>query len=48
MTTESSHQEKVRERFTATADVFAKTMRKVRVQEAERLAERATSGLANA
>jgi ubiquinone/menaquinone biosynthesis C-methylase UbiE len=48
MSTESSHQDKVRERFTATADVFAKTVRSVRVQEAERLAERATAGLANA
>lgn len=47
MCTESSHQNKVRERFTATADVFAKTVRSVRVQEAERLAERATAGLAN-
>ena len=48
MSTESSHQDKVRERFTATADVFAKTARAVRVQEAERLAELATAGLANA
>jgi len=48
MTTESSHQEKIRERFTKTADVFAKTVRRVRTEEAERLAERATAGLANA
>jgi ubiquinone/menaquinone biosynthesis C-methylase UbiE len=48
MSTESSHEDKIRERFTATADVFAKTMRSVRVQEGERLAERATAGLANA
>jgi len=47
MSTESTHEEKIRERFTATADVFARTMRSVRVQEAERLAERATDGLAN-
>ena len=48
MTTESSHQEKIRERFTKTADVFAKTVRRVRTEEAERLAERVTAGLANA
>jgi ubiquinone/menaquinone biosynthesis C-methylase UbiE len=48
MSTDASHQDKVRERFTATADVFAKTMRRVRVEEAERLAERATAGLPNA
>ena len=48
MGAESSHQDKIRERFTATADVFAKTVRSVRVQEAERLAERAAAGLANA
>ena len=48
MNGESSHQDKVRERFTATADVFARTMRAVRVEEAERLAERATAGLSNA
>jgi len=48
MNGESSHQDKVRERFTATADVFAQTMRAVRVEEAERLAGRATDGLTNA
>src|SRR5258708_17178953 len=48
MSTESSHQEKIRERFTETADVFARTVRRTRVEEAEQLAERATAGLANA
>jgi len=48
MTTESSHEEKIRERFTETADVFAQTTRRTRTEEAERLAERATAGLANA
>ena len=48
MNGESSHQDKVRERFTETADVFAKTMRAVRVEEAERLAERAIAALPNA
>jgi ubiquinone/menaquinone biosynthesis C-methylase UbiE len=48
MTTESSHQEKIRERFTETADVFARNTRRTRTEEAERLAEYATAGLANA
>lgn len=48
MTTESSHQEKVRERFTETADVFARNTRRTRTEEAERLAEYATAGLASA
>jgi ubiquinone/menaquinone biosynthesis C-methylase UbiE len=48
MSTESSHQEKIRERFTETADVFARTTRRTRTEEAERLAELATAGLANA
>jgi ubiquinone/menaquinone biosynthesis C-methylase UbiE len=47
MTTEPTHQEKVRERFTETADVFARTTRRTRTEEAERLAEYATAGLAN-
>jgi ubiquinone/menaquinone biosynthesis C-methylase UbiE len=45
MTTESSHQEKIRERFTETADVFARNTRRTRTEEAERLAEYATAGL---
>lgn len=48
MNTDSSHHEKIRERFTETADVFARTVRRTRVEEGERLAERATAGLANA
>lgn len=48
MSTDPTHLDKIRERFTATADVFAKTARVVRVREAERLAERAAAGLANA
>ncbi len=48
MTTESSHEEKIRERFTETADVFARTVRRTRSEEAEELAERATVGLADA
>jgi ubiquinone/menaquinone biosynthesis C-methylase UbiE len=48
MSTETSHHEKIRERFTETADVFARTVRRTRVEEAEELAKRATDGLANA
>ena len=48
MTTESTHQEKVRERFTETAEVFARTTRRTRTEEAERLAEYATAGLVSA
>jgi len=48
MSPESSHLDKIRDRFTATADVFAKTVRRTRVAEGERLAEYATAGLANA
>ena len=47
MNSDPSHLDKIRERFTATADVFAKTARVTRVREAERLAERATAGLAH-
>ena len=39
---------KIRERFTETADVFARTTRRTRTEESERLAERAAAGLANA
>lgn len=45
MTTESTHQDKIRERFTETADVFARTTRRVRTEEADRLAEYAIAGL---
>jgi ubiquinone/menaquinone biosynthesis C-methylase UbiE len=48
MSAESSHQEKIRERFTETADVFARTVRRTRVEEGVELAERVTAGLANA
>lgn len=47
MTTESSHEEQIRERFTETADVFARNTRRLRTEEAERLAESATASLAN-
>jgi ubiquinone/menaquinone biosynthesis C-methylase UbiE len=46
MTSEPSHLDKIRERFTATADVFAESARSMRVEEGERLIERATAGLA--
>lgn len=48
MSPESSHQEKIRDRFTETADVFARTVRRTRVEEGEELAGRATAGLPNA
>jgi ubiquinone/menaquinone biosynthesis C-methylase UbiE len=47
MTSDPSHLEKIRERFTETADVFARTVRRTRSEEAEELAERVTAGLAN-
>ena len=45
MSTESSHKEIIRERFTETADVFARTVRRTRSEEAEELARRVTDGL---
>ena len=48
MSSEPTHQENIRERFTATADVFAETARTMRVEEGQRLAELATAGLAHA
>jgi ubiquinone/menaquinone biosynthesis C-methylase UbiE len=48
MSPDSSHHDKIRERFTETADVFARTVRRTRFEEAEELAERATACLANA
>jgi len=48
MTTESSHEKKIRERFTETADAFARTVRRTRAEEAEGLAEHVTAGLADA
>src|SRR6202140_5598149 len=47
MSTELNHQEKIRERFTQTADVFARTVRRTRDEEGEELAERVKAGLAN-
>jgi ubiquinone/menaquinone biosynthesis C-methylase UbiE len=48
MTLDPTHHDKIRERFTETADIFAHNVRRLRSEEAERLAERATAGLANA
>ena len=48
MTPDSTQHDKIRERFTETADIFARNTRRLRTEEAERLAERATAGLANA
>src|SRR5260370_40709640 len=48
MTPEPTHHDKIRERFTETADAFARTVRRTRVEEAEELAEHATAGLVNA
>ena len=47
MTTEPSHLDKIRERFTETADIFARTVRRTRIAEGDELAERVTAGLAN-
>src|SRR5260370_4109910 len=46
MTSGINHLDKIRERFTATADVFTDYVRTIRVEESESLAERATAGLA--
>src|SRR5260370_26581899 len=46
MTSGINHLDKIRERFTATADVFTEYVRTIRVEESESLAERATAGLA--
>jgi ubiquinone/menaquinone biosynthesis C-methylase UbiE len=46
MISELNHQNKILERFTATADVFAESVRTLRVQESDRLVELATAGLA--
>ena len=48
MSTDPRHLDKIRDRFTETADVFAKTVRTTRVEEGQRLAEYATAGLPNA
>jgi ubiquinone/menaquinone biosynthesis C-methylase UbiE len=46
MTSELNHQDKILERFTATADVFAESVRTMRVEESDRLVELATADLA--
>src|SRR6202521_4415600 len=48
MSSDPNHLDKIRERFTETADVFARTVRRTRIEEGEELAERATADLANA
>src|SRR5580692_3831206 len=47
MTLDTTQDDKIRERFTETADAFARTVRRTRSEEAEELAERVTDGLAN-
>jgi ubiquinone/menaquinone biosynthesis C-methylase UbiE len=47
MTNQSTHLDKIRERFTATADVFAQNVRVTRKAEAERLAKCAIEDLAS-
>lgn len=48
MSLDPTHHDKIRERFTETADIFARNSRRIRSEEAEELALRATSGLADA
>ena len=48
MSADPSHHDKIRERFTETADAFARTVRRTRAEEGEELAVRATAGLADA
>jgi ubiquinone/menaquinone biosynthesis C-methylase UbiE len=48
MNTDPQHLDKIRDRFTETAEVFAQTVRRTRVEEGQRLAEFATAGIANA
>ena len=48
MNSDPRHLKKIRDRFTETADVFAQTVRRTRVEEGLRLAEHATAGLPNA
>jgi ubiquinone/menaquinone biosynthesis C-methylase UbiE len=45
MTSEPNHLEKIRERFTATAEVFAESARTMRAEEGEHLVELAIAGL---
>src|SRR3981081_3847567 len=46
MTSELNHKGKILERFTATADVFAESVRTIRVEGSDRLVELATASLA--
>ena len=48
MTSDPTHLDKIRERFTETADAFAQTVRRTRIEEGKRLAEYATRGLGDA
>lgn len=48
MSPDPTHHDKIRERFTETADIFARNSRRIRSVEAEELALRATDGLADA
>jgi ubiquinone/menaquinone biosynthesis C-methylase UbiE len=48
MSPDPTHHDKIRKRFTETADAFAQTVRRTRIEEGRRLAERATAGLTNA
>jgi len=47
MNSDPRHLGKILDRFTETADVFAKTVRTTRVEEGQRLAEYATAGMRN-
>src|SRR6202049_1213367 len=48
MSSDPNHLDTIRDRVTETADVFARTVRRTRIEEGEELAERATADLANA
>jgi len=48
MSPDTTHHDKIRERFTETADAFARTVRRTRAEEGEELAARATAGLTDA
>jgi ubiquinone/menaquinone biosynthesis C-methylase UbiE len=48
MSSDPHHLDKILDRFTETAEVFAKTVRTTRVEEGQRLAEYATTGFPNA
>ena len=46
MTPELNHQDEILKRFTATADIFAESVRTMRVEESDRLLELSTADLA--